>query len=202
MAQLVFGAGLMLMGGGLTLVALLSLQDNVEKAIKGNSERPRAVQLRFLHPGYFVGAFNEFDVSGWFAGLAGSYDVDKGTRSYAVFSAFPLSKEGPHLIAIQRNHNIGSYLSTLMHGKRELPAYVRIHGFADYGDIDARRIKNDLRRKGHDLQGKIYYAEVFTDRRGRAVVWLWIGEIVFLGFSVGMVFLGFVLIRSERESLR
>lgn len=89
-----------------------------------------------------------------------------------------------------------------MHGKRELPAYVRIHGFADYGDIDARRIKNDLRRKGHDLQGKIYYAEVFTDRRGRAVVWLWIGEIVFLGFSVGMVFLGFVLIRSERESLR
>ncbi len=97
MAQLVFGAGLMLMGVGLTLVALLSLQDNVEKAIKGNSERLRAVQLRFLHPGYFVGAFNEFDVSGWFAGLAGSYDVDKGTRSYAVFSAFPLSKEGPHM---------------------------------------------------------------------------------------------------------
>ena len=159
MAQLVFGAGLMLMGVGLTLVALLSLQDNVEKAIKGNSERLRAVQLRFLHPGYFVGAFNEFDVSGWFAGLAGSYDVDKGTRSYAVFSAFPLSKEGPHLIAIRRNHNIGSYLSTLMHGKRELPAYVRIHGFADYGDIDARRIKNDLRRKGTICREK------FTMRR-------------------------------------
>ncbi|MCG7624825.1 hypothetical protein [Epibacterium sp. Ofav1-8] len=185
------------------LVALPSLQDNAEKSINDNGVRPEAVQLRFLHPGYLVGAFNEFEASGWFNGLFGSFVVEKNdVKSYAVFSAAAGDTDGPHLIAVRQDDGIRAYLRAILRGKQSLPAQVRIRGFVTAREYYDFEIKRDLRRKGHVLRGRIYYVEVFTDRRGRTLAFLWGREVGLLGFSVVTLFVGFVLIRSERETAR
>ncbi len=170
--------GVFVVGLPLSVVLSGGLVVKVVETLVSDEGPPIRHALRDFTPAQAVGPFDEFEVSGWYHGIAAEIEVKsedgKMAWFYAVIHAEKNYATGPHIIfGTNDRDDLEGYLKKVEANKRA----VVVQGFRDAWSDYSREVQRDLTARGIALDGPVYYAYPSYPTRAAALRFLWSVEI-------------------------